>query len=184
MEVLAEASFAPEQPDDPRSWAAGRGPRAVLLAVETAGDLGLVVDLHAEREDLVVVALVREPSPDAVCQALLAGACSAAGWDATGEELVALLDAGLQERSIIPTPVARQLVRGRPGNGMLPAPLNETQVEWLRQLASGMTVAVLAERVGYSERETYRLLGAIYRTLGARNRSQALVKAAQLGLLG
>ena len=78
MEVLAEASFVPEQPDDPRAWAAGRGPRAVLLAVETAEDLGLVVDLRTEREDLVVVALVREPSPDAVCQALLAGACSAA----------------------------------------------------------------------------------------------------------
>jgi DNA-binding NarL/FixJ family response regulator len=183
MAVLAEASFLPEEPDDARAWAAGRGPRAVLLAVETAEDLGLVVDLRAEREDLVVVALVREPSPDAVCFALSVGACSAAGWDVTGEDVVALLDAGLHERSIIPTSVARSLARGRGEGGRLSVPISEAQVGWLRQLASGVTVATLAEQVGYSEREMYRLLAATYQLLGARNRSQALVKAAQWGAL-
>ncbi len=182
MAVLAESAFLPEQPDDPVAWAVGGGRRAVLLAVETAGDLDLVVDLRAEREDLVVVALVREQSAEAVRMALAAGACSAAGWDATGDELVALLDAGLNHRSIVPTEVVRRMARERP-NGRPSVPLSETQTEWLRRLAGGMTVANLADGAGYSEREMYRLLAATYRALGVRNRAQALVAAARLGLL-
>jgi DNA-binding NarL/FixJ family response regulator len=182
MVVLAEASYVPEQPDDPLAWAAKEGPRAVLLAVEASEDLGLMIDLQAEREDLVVVALVRDASPDAFCQALSLGACSAAGWDATGEEVIALLAAGLQDRSIIPTPVARRLARQRSG-GQPAVGLTEMQVEWLSRLASGVTVSALAARAGYSEREMYRLLAATYQVLGTENRSQALVKAARWGVL-
>jgi len=43
-------------------------------------------------------------------------------------------------------------------------------------------LSYLAEQVGYSEREMFRLLGELYRRLGAANRSEALDKAARLGV--
>lgn len=180
--LLSAAAFAPEEPDDPLAWVSADGHRAVVLAVEKGQDVELVVDLRREREDLVVVALLPEPTPETIRGALLAGACSVAGWDASPEELVALLDAGLKARSVLPTAVARRLAMGmaeEPDSAVL----TPEQVEWLRALAAGATVQQLAEEVGYSEREMYRLLRSVYDRLGVRNRTEALVWAARRGIL-
>ena len=56
-------------------------------------------------------------------------------------------------------------------------------MDWLRALAAGATVHQLAERIGYSEREMYRLLRAVYDRLGVPNRTQALVWATRQGIL-
>lgn len=81
----------------------------------------------------------------------------------------------------MPFPVAAALATVAP----VPSrnPLSAEQVAWLRQLASGATVAQLAERAGYSERAMYRLLQALYRELGVRSRNQAIMQAQQKGWL-
>jgi DNA-binding CsgD family transcriptional regulator len=58
------------------------------------------------------------------------------------------------------------------------------EVEWLKALASGGTVAALAQANEFSEREMYRLIGALYSKLGASNRSEAVALAKQRGLIG
>ena len=57
------------------------------------------------------------------------------------------------------------------------------EAEWLRALADGATVAALAERIGYSERETFRMLGELYAKVGVRNRTEAIIWATRHGVL-
>lgn len=180
--ALSGAAFSPEEPDDPLAWVAEDGHRAVLLAVDKRRDTQLVVDLRRGREDLVVVALLLEPTPETVRGVLMAGACSVAGWDASPEEVVALLEAGLQERSVLPTSMIHQLAMGTTDEPGVPE-LDRDQVAWLRALAAGATVTQLADQVGYSEREMYRLLRALYDRLGVGNRTQALLWATRRGVL-
>ena len=180
--ALSGAAFAPEEPDDPLAWVAVDGHRAVLLAVDKRRDAQLVVDLRRGREDLVVVALLLEPTPDTVRGVLMAGACSVAGWDASPEEVVALLEAGLEERSVLPTSLIHQLAMGTTDEPGVPE-LARDQVAWLRALAAGVTVSQLADRVGYSEREMYRLLRGVYDRLGVASRTQALLWATRRGIL-
>jgi DNA-binding NarL/FixJ family response regulator len=63
-------------------------------------------------------------------------------------------------------------------------PLEHEERRWLRQLASGMTVARLANTAGYSERAMYRLLNGVYDRLGVTNRTEALMRANALGWIG
>jgi DNA-binding CsgD family transcriptional regulator len=56
-------------------------------------------------------------------------------------------------------------------------------IAWLRHLSEGRTVADLADSVGYSERMMYRLLANLYRRLGARSRTKALMLAQREGWL-
>jgi DNA-binding NarL/FixJ family response regulator len=63
------------------------------------------------------------------------------------------------------------------------AGLSDGEVEWLRALAGGQSVDELAWTSGYSSRTMYRRLSVVYRRLGARQRTAALLKAADMGLL-
>jgi DNA-binding CsgD family transcriptional regulator len=48
-------------------------------------------------------------------------------------------------------------------------------------LATGMTVAQLAAKAGYSERAMFRLLRSLYVRMGAKNRTEALIRAYEHG---
>ncbi|HEY0687733.1 MAG TPA: hypothetical protein VGD71_01725, partial [Kribbella sp.] len=61
--------------------------------------------------------------------------------------------------------------------------VSENQVRWLRELASGATVAHLANEEGYSEREMYRLLKKLYDRFGVATRTEALIRANAYGWL-
>lgn len=61
--------------------------------------------------------------------------------------------------------------------------LSAQGLQWLRKLGQGSTVASLAHGSAYSEREMYRLLARVYKTLGADTRTQALLNAQRWGLL-
>lgn len=53
----------------------------------------------------------------------------------------------------------------------------------LQALAHGSTVHELAQEVGYSERELFRILADLYRRMGVSNRSEAIVQVAMWGFL-
>ena len=95
------------------------------------------------------------------------------------EDVVAVLRA--------PPGVSGPAPRGRagavpPGHPAAPS-LTVVEQAWLRRLATGGTVAGLARSCGYSEREMYRRLSAVYQRLGARTRTEALLLAERIGLL-
>jgi DNA-binding NarL/FixJ family response regulator len=81
---------------------------------------------------------------------------------------------------LLPREIARQMCR----RTVAPAPeVSSLERAWLRYLAGSGTVTGLARASGYSEREMYRLLGALYRRLGAANRTEALLLAERWGML-
>jgi DNA-binding NarL/FixJ family response regulator len=180
--MLNGTSFAPEETDDPIAWVATAGHRVVLMGVANAQDVDLVLDLRPTEKDLVVVALLPEITPSLVRDAVLAGVCAVAGWDTSSDELVEMLTAGVESRSILPTHLLQELT-APPDTGSR-IELDQEQVEWLRALARGTTVNQLAKHICYSEREVYRMLRALYDRLGVGNRTEALIWAAQRGLVG
>jgi len=64
-----------------------------------------------------------------------------------------------------------------------PEALQADEVRWMRELARGQHVVRLAESEGYSEREMYRRLSAVYRKLRVSGRAEALVALAGTALL-
>jgi DNA-binding NarL/FixJ family response regulator len=82
---------------------------------------------------------------------------------------------------LLPLEVVRGLAAGREFAGDEEESPSAREVEWLRQLAAGVTVAQLAERVGYSERAMFRMLNDLYRRMKVANRLEALIHAHDRG---
>jgi DNA-binding NarL/FixJ family response regulator len=156
-----------------------------MLTVASDDDARALQRLRHLRADAVLVALLRDPVPLSYRRVLRAGASAAACWDAVPAALVEVVRSALGGLCLLPIGVAHHLAHaaaGEAGDGRAP-PLDEEQVGWLRCLADGSTVAGLAHSAGYSEREMYRLLSALYRSMGVRSRTEALVRATSMGLI-
>jgi DNA-binding NarL/FixJ family response regulator len=85
--------------------------------------------------------------------------------------------------SLLPVDILRSFAKGF-AHEETTRPLSDDEIGWLRQLADGVTVARLAEHVGYSERMMFRLLSDLYGRLGVDNRTKALMRARDEGWLG
>ena len=133
------------------------------------------------RGRLALVHILTEASAQAYSQALEAGATGAFVHDAELGHVVRTVQCAAAGLTLLPVAVARAI--NRPSVGATPE-LSGRDLAYLRILANGATVAGLARRYGYSEREMYRLLSAVYRQLGAQNRTEALLLAQRFGMLG
>ena len=60
--------------------------------------------------------------------------------------------------------------------------ITDEEIGWLAELASGETVARIADETGYSERAMFRRLHEVYERLGVSGRTEAIVAAERLGL--
>lgn len=178
---LTAAGYRVETPDDPPGWAARGGSSLVLLTLADAGDWLLLADLAAGRP---VIALLCGGSADEGVRAVRGGARSVLPRKVTPETLRRTVAATVDGQSVLPAAVSRALVGTVPVP--VPAassPLSADQLSWLRELAAGRTVAGLAERAGYSERAMFRMLRTMYRRMGVRTRTEAIVRAGEWGWL-
>jgi DNA-binding NarL/FixJ family response regulator len=190
--VLRAAGFASEEADDLQQWVADRHDvAAALVTLSAPQDCETLRSLRAVRPDCVLVALLQDSGVTAYLEALRAGASAAVPWEAEPELIVKVLRVALEGYSLLPLPVTRALVTATMAAAMtatgpsfreVPALTNQ-DLKRLQLLAEGGTVVDLARQVGYSEREMFRLLHDLYHRMGVDNRSEALVKAAQWGLL-
>jgi DNA-binding NarL/FixJ family response regulator len=184
--ALAEAGHDVHELEPPAAvveWLRRPGDRAaVLCALEPAGR-ELLRRARAADARAVLVALVGSADARAIRSALLDGATAAVSVDAPLDELIQVVTVALAGKVVLDPPVAEALARGCLGPALLECAVSDPEVDWLRGLARGDTVAELAEAAAFSEREMYRQLGALYERLGAANRTQAIVRAAQLGLI-
>jgi DNA-binding NarL/FixJ family response regulator len=129
---------------------------------------------------VAVVHVLAEASALAYSDALRAGATGAFPHEAELADVVrVVLCAGLG-LTLLPLAVARAL--NRPSSGSRPQ-LTSRDLQYLRMLADGATVASVGRRFAHSEREMYRLLSETYQRLGARNRTEALLLAQRFDLL-
>jgi DNA-binding NarL/FixJ family response regulator len=184
LATLADIGFEPEAPEDLLAWITREQRRAVLLTLETPNDWSLLAELRRASTELVVVAVLADPSVGSYVRALLAGAAVAVPRNASADIIRSVFEQAVEGMSVLPTPVVQALAAtggGEPGQHS--APVEEAELEWLRALAEGMTVARLAERHGYSERAMFRLLQEVYRRLGVKNRTEALMLANRRGWL-
>ena len=180
--ALANAGFAPTELADPRDWARTTGRRVLLWTVRSPKDWKGFKALRGLNPDLVLVALLVEPTPDAYAEALRSGAVAAVAWEAAPEAIVKVLAAALEGDTLIPAGVAQALAAKLPAIED-PDWITHEELTWLSILADGGTVHDLAEKVGYSERALYRLLHALYGRLGVSNRTEAILQASRRGLL-
>lgn len=177
--ALAAARFEVARPADLRAWARGTTGAVVSISLRSSADERLLQELHAEQPTLPIVAVITADSDETFREALVMGAFSAVAWNEDTDEIVSVIAAALRGRSLLPLTVTRSLALSTE----LGPDISQHEKVWLRQLAEGVRITELAQNVGYSEREMHRLLQDIYSRLGTDNRSAALVKAQQLGLL-
>ncbi|HKG51131.1 MAG TPA: hypothetical protein VKB14_11880 [Actinomycetales bacterium] len=178
--VLTEAGFDVGDEDQIDHWTREGGSRMVVT-VDDEASLRRVQQLQARVPDVRSVVLLREASATSYARAL-SRCTGAVALDAELEDLVQTFAAAARGSAVLPSGVARQLAAGVMPDDAAPA-LSEQQVGWLRELVNGATVTSLAKSAGYSEREMYRLLSALYGRLGVTTRTEALLRADRWGLL-
>lgn len=165
--------------EEPFEWLRRRSRPLLIAGVLGTEDLDVVVALMSDVPDSVVVTLLDEVDLGSVRASLAAGAAGALSRHAGAGELVLALNAAIADSTLLPTHMAR-LLAATIGEEA-PSCLEEVEVGWLQSLAGSVTVASLSSSAGYSEREMYRRLKAMYRKMGVGSRTEALLKASRLG---
>jgi DNA-binding NarL/FixJ family response regulator len=180
--ALRKAGFSATEFADPREWAGSAGRRVMLCTIRAPDDWKKFRALRELNAELLLVALLVDPTPDAYAEALRSGAVAAVAWEAVPEAIVKVLVAALAGDTLIPAGVAKALAAKVPAVED-PDSVTHEELTWLRILADGGTVHDLAQEVGYSERAFYRMLHALYGRMGVSNRTEAILQASQRGLL-
>jgi DNA-binding NarL/FixJ family response regulator len=187
IETLGNTSFEPRESEELLAWSRQEPQRIVILSLETSTDWLLLARLRDNSPEVLVVAILTDVATPNFVRAVLAGAATAIPRDAPAEAVRRAFEAVVEGKSLLPIEVVRALsgpgerdASSREGES---DPLQPHEVEWLRELARGVTVGQLASRVGYSERAMFRLLRRLYARMGVRNRTEALISAYQRGWL-
>lgn len=164
-------------------WRPGRSVVAILVFIEVAGDL---VDMSAVARDypqMPFVVVTPDLGVTEFAASVRGGAVSAVAEDAPTDELTATVTHALAGRASVPWHLLRALAsRVRAGFGET-IQLGLDEQGYLRDLATGATVAELANATGYSEREMFRTLSELYARIAVRNRTEAIIWASRHGLL-
>lgn len=168
------------RPSQPHSLEPGKITAAVVR-LTTEADLATLESLAAA-PGVTVTVLVEDPTTAAVVRSLRAGARHVVAASDPVEALVVAITYPGTDGSIIPQSCAASLASQAALQEDDTSPTDE-ECRWLRDLAAGSRVHEVAARAGYSEREMFRRLDRLYRSLGARNRVEALLVAQRLGLL-
>jgi DNA-binding NarL/FixJ family response regulator len=156
------------------------GENKVVVIVPDPDHVAAVLPSAPATTRHAVVVLVNEASPDACADALRRGATAVITPLDDPQDVLAVLRLAGRGQTVLARAVAQALCR--PAQPQPPS-LSDMEQAWLRRLAAGGTVAGLARGCGYSEREMYRRLSDVYSRLGARTRTEALLRAERYGLL-
>ena len=147
-----------------------------------AGDVAALERLHSrDPDDPPVLALLDEPA--AAADALGAGARGVLARDADAPRLVAALRAMCAGIVVIDDAFAAAVLRRRDPAGPLAEPLTRREVEVLRLLSEGLSNREIADRLGISGHTAKFHVHAVLAKLGAETRTEAVVRAARLGLI-
>ena len=153
-------------------------------------DLGWPPDLADRLEQLAslpedappVVALL--PDSDATTEAWSAGAVGLLLRDASPEQLVGALTAAAQGLIVMTPDLVDTLLPTQSATELLPdEELTPREIEVLRLLVEGLSNRAIASRLDISEHTVKYHVNAIMSKLNAQSRTEAVVRAARLGLI-
>jgi DNA-binding NarL/FixJ family response regulator len=184
MAMLGAAALEFDAPDDILAVANEEPRRVVLLTLQSAEDWELLSRLRERRPEVLVVAVLQDVATPNYLRAILSGASAVMPRDAHPDLVRRVFEDAIGGSSLLPIEVVHALSSSatRPDEDQAVRPTPQ-ELLWLRQLADGTTVGTLAHEAGYSERAMFRLLRQLYRKIGARNRTEALVLSSQRGWL-
>jgi len=161
-----------------RSAIEATSPRAAVWVL--GGDASALDRLRQAAEGgLPVLALVAVPAE--AREALAAGASGALPREASADRIAAGLRAVAAGLVVLDPGSAGELLRpapAAPAEGLTPR-----ELEVLSLLAEGLSNKAIAERLGISDHTAKFHVNAILGKLGAGSRSEAIVRAARLGLV-
>lgn len=158
---------------------------AVLdLAMPPPGGLAAIRALRRAHPQTRILALSGLTSPEDHVAALRAGADGFLPKTSEPADLLHPLLSLVQGVAVMPSSLVRQLVDGaqRPGSDLLDELDDDQRVLW-RALAEGQGTEAIAEQWVVSPRTAKRMVAALLRRIGARNRIEAAALAGRSGLL-
>jgi DNA-binding NarL/FixJ family response regulator len=129
------------------------------------------------------VAVIAELDLASLATAVRAGASGAIDDADPADALREVISSALRGRISAPIRLARAMAQRILPPPEVSATVDEREAEWLQLLARAETAASLADRIGYSERETYRMPGDLNQRLGVTNRTEAIIWATRHGVL-
>ncbi len=184
--VTGEAATA----DEAEELAEQLQPDVILMDLEMPGRSGVaaIEAIMQKRPEVGIVVLTMHDADEHLRDALQAGARGYLLKTATAREVVAAVRAVAAGTSLLDAQVTARVLnqfrrlnqRGRADD--LPA-LTEKELSVLRLLAAGKSNKQIAQSLTYSESTVKNRLSVIFEKLGAEDRTQAVIKGVQLGIL-
>jgi DNA-binding NarL/FixJ family response regulator len=189
IEVVGEAADG----DEALRRVAALGPDVVLmdLRMPVLDGIAATRRLRAERPDVRVIALTTFDDDEDVFAALRAGAVGYLLKDVSSQRLVEAIGAAARGESVLQPSVAAKVVarfarlpdeavqRPQP----LVVPLSDRELDVLRLLAEGRNNREIATALFLAEGTVKNHVTNVLAKLGARDRTQAALRARELGLV-
>lgn len=168
-------------------------PRVVLmdLRMPTLGGVEATRRVRATHPHCQVIVLTTFDDDEEVFEALRAGAAGYLLKDAPSEKLVEAIRAAARGESFLQPSIAAKVVaefnrlsKGRPeATAPLIEPLSDRECEVLRQLARGKSNKEIGSALALAEGTVKNHMTNILGKLGVLDRTQAALKAREMGLL-
>ncbi len=183
IEIVAEA----ENGDEAVRLIEQHHPDVAVLDVQMPGRSGIDVVRWVRDQNLPVGTLILTAYDDDpyLIAALEAGTMGYVMKTADADEIVRAVRSVYEGKSVLDPVVVRHLMKVV-GGGETPAPtadLTAREMEVLYQAARGLTNKAIGLSLGISDRTVQGHLRNIFEKLSVTNRTEAVVRAAQLGLL-
>ena len=192
------------EPDLKVAAEAGNGVEALAAYAEARPDVVLMDIRMPEMDGVEATRRLLESAPDAlviilttfdddqyVFDALRAGALGYLLKDVSGGELAEAIRTVVEGGALIEPSVARKMVAefarltpgAEAGREQLVDPLSDREEEVLRLLAQGLSNREIAARTYLAEGTVKNYVSSILTKIGARDRTQAALRAKELGLI-
>jgi DNA-binding NarL/FixJ family response regulator len=178
---LTEAGYVVQLPVDAAAWARQDAGHKIAVTTDSDAALDALDIVHRQSPDVVSVVLIEEANVAGYSR-VLSRCTGAVPLHAELDDFLTAIRAAENGFTLMPIDIARELT-AQGDVSLAPPQLSDRELRWLRALADNGTVLSLARSSGYSEREMYRLLSALYERLGTSSRTSALLQADRLGLL-
>lgn len=195
IELETDLDVAGEAEDGLQAITAYRdlGPDIVLMDVRMPNLNGVEATrrIKADWHEANILILTTFDDDEYIFEALRAGASGYLLKDVSGKELAAAIRTVANGGTLIAPSVARKVVsefaRLKPApqesTETLPDPLSEREIEILQEVAKGYTNKEIADRLYLAEGTVKNYVTSILQKIGARDRTQAAIRARELGIL-